>query len=124
MQASVYKIGDDAQVTLGHLELQLAFTQDHLENLRLSLFYVSKLYGFLKHRVPESPDRNKDLKTLLDLHTEMCNMQRNISIGTGMKREQWKDNLAKLSEIQMQAGQIAIKYDMVRYEISQFSEFK
>lgn len=124
MGSNKYKVSDDARVTLGHLELQLAFCQDHLENLRLTLFYVSKMRAFIYYSVPPSAERDKDLETLEDIHGELCNMQRGISIGSGEKREQWKSNLARLAEVQFIAGGIAVKYDLVCYEVAQFSEFK
>lgn len=124
MGSNRYKVSDDARVTLGHLELQLAFCQDHLENLRLSLFYLSKMKAFIFYSVPPSKERDDDIATLSNLHAELCGMQRKISIGTGGGREQWKENLARLAEIQFIAGSIAVKYDLVCYEIAQFSEFK
>lgn len=124
MGTNKYKVSDDARVTLGHLELQLAFCQDHLENLRLSLFYLSKMKAFIYHSVPPSEDRDNDIQILTNLHQELCIMQRNIAIGVGGKREQWKDNLARLAEVQFIAGDIAVKYDLVCYEIAQFAEFK
>ncbi len=118
------KMSEDAKVTIGNIQLQLAFDDNHVSVLRTTLFYASTIYSYLKHSVADSEEKTKDLELIKKLHCDMQAMQKTISVGTGAQREQWKENLATLSDIQFQLQDLAVKYDFVKFAINQFEQFK
>lgn len=119
-------VSDDCRTMLGRLELEMAINYNQLENLRITTFYVSKLYSYILYDVESDneSDKQKDLKTLKNIHDELRKMQENIVVGVGENREKWKTVLSQLSHYQFVSGAIAAKYGLVQYVVEQFSEFQ
>lgn len=119
-------VTDDCRTMLGRLELEMAINYNQLENLRITTFYVSKLYSYILYGIDadDEEDKRKDLETLKKIHEDLRRIQETIIVGVGENRENWKKVLSKLSQYQFVAGSIGAKYGLVQYMVEQFAEFK